>query len=179
MLASLEIRQRQTESVADTLPDSLHPVIRRILLARNITDENSLDLKLGRLQPPAALSGISEAAEILAEAVVSGQSILIVGDFDADGATGTALAVRALNLMAASNVDFRGPNRFEFGYGLSVALVETLADQPPDVLVTVDSGISSNEGVARAREMGCKVIVTDHHLPGEVLPDADAIVNPN
>jgi len=179
LLANRKVRQRETGSVSDTLPDSLHPVIRRILLARRITDEKSLDLKLGRLQPPAALSGIHNAAEILADAVVSGQSILIVGDFDADGATGTAVAVRALNLMAAPHVDFRVPNRFEFGYGLSVALVETLIDNPPDVLVTVDSGISSNEGVARARELGCKVVVTDHHLPGEVLPDADAIVNPN
>ena len=179
MPASRKLRQRQSESVSDTLPESLHPVIRRILLARNITDEKSLDLKLSRLQPPTALSGITEAAEILADAVVSGQSILIVGDFDADGATGTALALRALNLMAATSVDFRVPNRFEFGYGLSVGLVETLASQPPDVLVTVDSGISSNEGVKRARELGCKVIVTDHHLPGECLPEADAIVNPN
>jgi single-stranded-DNA-specific exonuclease len=161
------------------LPDSLHPVIRRILLARNINDEKSLDLNLRRLQPPVAMSGIRKASEILADAVVSGQSILIVGDFDADGATGTAVAVRALNMMAASNVDFRVPNRFDFGYGLSPALVETLADKPPHVLVTVDSGISSNEGVARARAMGCKVVITDHHLPGEQLPDADAIVNPN
>lgn len=161
------------------MPDSLHPVIRRILLARNISDEKSLDLKLGRLQPPTSLSGISEAADILADAVVTGKSILIVGDFDADGATGTAVAVRALHLMGADNVDFRVPNRFEFGYGLSVGLVETLAEQPPDVLVTVDSGISSNDGVKRARELGCKVIVTDHHLPGEELPAAEAIVNPN
>ncbi len=179
MLADRKVRQRETGSAADTLPDSLHPVIRRILLARDVTDEKSLDLTLGRLQPPASLSGISDAAEILADAVVSGQRILIVGDFDADGATGTAVAVRALNLMGATHVDFRVPNRFEFGYGLSVALVETLADNPPDVLVTVDSGISSIDGVARALELGCKLIVTDHHLPGKVLPAADAIVNPN
>ena len=179
MFTKPEVRQREVESGADSLPDSIHPVIRRILLARSITDEAALDLKLGRLQSPAKLSGINEAAEILADAVVDGQSILIVGDFDADGATGTAVAVRALHLMGATNVDFRVPNRFEFGYGLSVALVETLADNPPDVLVTVDSGISSNDGVARARELGCKVVVTDHHLPGKVLPDADAIVNPN
>ena len=179
LLARRKVGQRQTGSVSHTLPDSLHPVIRRILLARGITNETSLDLKLGRLQKPSALSGIQQAAEILADAVVSGQSILIVGDFDADGATGTALAVRALHLMAATRVDFRVPNRFEFGYGLSVGLVETLAGDPPDVLVTVDSGISSNDGVKRARELGCKVIVTDHHLPGKELPDAEAIVNPN
>lgn len=179
MRTSRKVKQRETGSVAHTLPDSLHPVIRRILLARDITDEKSLDLKIASLQPPTTLSGIQHASEILADAVVSGQSILIVGDFDADGATGTALAVRALKLMAATRVDFRVPNRFEFGYGLSVALVDTLSDNPPDVLVTVDSGISSNDGVKRAREMGCRVIVTDHHLPGEVLPEAEAIVNPN
>ena len=173
------VRQRKATAGADSLPASIHPVIRRILLARNVGDETALDLQLGQLQSPAALSGVTAAAEILADAVVAGQSILIVGDFDADGATGTALAVRALHLMGASNVDFRVPNRFEFGYGLSVALVETLADDPPDVLVTVDSGISSNDGVARARELGCKVVVTDHHLPGAVLPTAHAIVNPN
>ena len=179
MHARREVRQRTFETGADTLPESIHPVIRRILLARNITDAKSLDLKLGGLQSPAGLSGIQQAAEILADAVVAGQSILIVGDFDADGATGTAVAVRALHLMAAADVDFRVPNRFEFGYGLSVALVDTLADNPPDVLVTVDSGISSIEGVARARELGSKVVITDHHLPGEVLPYADAIINPN
>ncbi len=179
MIASRKVRQRAPEPGPDALPDSIHPVIRRILLARNVTTATALDLQLGRLQSPAALSGINAAAEILAAAVTGGQSILIVGDFDADGATGTALAVRALHLMGATNVDFRVPDRFEFGYGLSVALVETLADKPPAVLVTVDAGISSIEGVARARELGCKVVVTDHHLPGEVLPQADAIVNPN
>jgi single-stranded-DNA-specific exonuclease len=179
MFSKPEVKQREFGSAADSLPEATHPVIRRILLARSITDKSALDLKLGQLQSPATLSGITEAAEIIAEAVVEDQSILIVGDFDADGATGTAVAVRALRLMGATNVDFRVPNRFEFGYGLSLALVETLADQPPDVLVTVDSGISSNEGVARARELGCTVVVTDHHLPGEVLPMADAIVNPN
>ncbi|GMR14894.1 MAG: single-stranded-DNA-specific exonuclease RecJ [Gammaproteobacteria bacterium] len=179
MITHRDVRQREVESGIDSLPDSIHPVIRRILLARNISAATALDLQLGRMQSPAALSGITDAAEILAHAVVAGQRILIVGDFDADGATGTAVAVRALQLMGASEVGFRVPNRFEFGYGLSVALVETLADEPPDVLVTVDSGISSNAGVARARELGCKVVVTDHHLPGKVLPQADAIVNPN
>src|SRR5210317_1687385 len=179
MHASREVRQRVFDADADELPESLHPVIRRVLLARNIMDDRALDLKLGGLESPDKLSGIQQAAEILADAVVGGQSILIVGDFDADGATGTAVAVRALRLMAAAEVDFRVPNRFEFGYGLSVGLVETLAGDPPDVLVTVDSGISSIEGVKRARELGCKVIVTDHHLPGETLPDAHAIVNPN
>lgn len=179
MLAARKIRRREPSADTHSLPGNLHPVIRRVLLARNVTDAESLDLKLGRLQPPASLSGVREAADLLAEAIVSDQSILIVGDFDADGATGTAVAVRALRLMAAENVDFRVPDRFEFGYGLSASLVDTLAAKPPDVLVTVDSGISSIDGVARARELGCTVIVTDHHLPGEELPNAHAIVNPN
>ncbi len=179
MRANRDVKQREFDAVSDNLPESLHPVIKRVLLARNVLDEQALDLRLGRLLPPTALSGIKQAAEILAEAVVAGKSILIVGDFDADGATGTAVAVRALQQMGAVQVDFRVPNRFEFGYGLSVGLVETLANNPPDVLVTVDSGISSNAGVKRAREMGSQVIITDHHLPGEQLPDANAIVNPN
>ena len=146
MPANRKVRQRESVAASDTLPGTLHPVIRRVLLARGISDEKSLDLKLGRLESPAALSGIQQAADILADAIVSAKSILIVGDFDADGATGTAVAVRALKLMSAVKVDFRVPNRFEFGYGLSVGLVETLAADPPDVLVTVDSGISSIEG---------------------------------
>lgn len=178
-LTRRKLKQRQSQAVSDTLPDGLHPVIRRILLTRNITDESALDLSLGRLLPPNSLAGVQQAAEILADAVVNNQSILIVGDFDADGATGTSLAIRALKLMAATRVGFRVPNRFEFGYGLSEGLVETLSDDPPDVLVTVDSGISSLEGAAKAREMGCKLIITDHHLPGDALPGADAIVNPN
>ena len=116
MLASRKVRQRQSESGSDNLPNSLHPVIRRVLLARGISDENSLNLSMSRLQSPATLKGVQQAAEILADAIVSAQSILIVGDFDADGATGTAVAVRALKLMSAVKVDFRVPNRFEFVY---------------------------------------------------------------
>lgn len=178
MRAGRKVRRR-SGSVTDRLPESLHPAIRRVLLARGVADAESLDLNLGRLRPPGALAGVQEAADILATAVTGGQRIMIVGDFDADGATGTALAVRALHAMGAGHVDFRVPNRFEFGYGLSAGLVETLADDPPDLLVTVDSGISSLDGVRRARELGCRVIVTDHHLPGDELPQADAIVNPN
>lgn len=179
MLAKRKVRRRTGRAATHTLPESMHPVIRRVLLARGVSDANALELKLDRLQPPGALSGIDKAAGILADAVCSGERILIVGDFDADGATGTAVAVRGLRSMGAGNVGFRVPDRFDFGYGLSVALVETLAANPPDLLVTVDSGISSVEGVKRSAELGCKVIVTDHHLPGDVLPPADAIVNPN
>lgn len=179
MRARRSVKQRAFQEDGDSLPASLHPVIRRILLARQISDEAGLDLELGRLEPPDTLSGIGQAARLLADALSSDKKLLVVGDFDADGATGTAVAVKALRLLGARHVDFKVPNRFEFGYGLSAALVATLADDPPDLLITVDSGISSIDGVAAARKLGCQVIVTDHHIPGDILPDADAIVNPN
>jgi single-stranded-DNA-specific exonuclease len=163
----------------DSLPAGLHPVSRRVLQARGVFDAAALALDLRGLHPPGTLSGIEGAAELLAEAITGGQSLLVVGDFDADGATGTALAMLALRAMGCARADFRVPNRFEFGYGLTAPLVETLADAPPDLLVTVDSGIACIDGVKRARELGCRVVVTDHHLPGERLPEANAIVNPN
>ena len=161
------------------MPADLHPTLRRVLLARGLGHPERLDLGLSRMAVPSTLSGIDTAAQLLAEAVTGHQRVLVVGDFDADGATGTALAVRGLRALGAENVDFRVPNRFEFGYGLTPGLVETLAEDPPDLLVTVDSGIACLAGVARARELGTRVIVTDHHLPGEKLPAANAIVNPN
>jgi single-stranded-DNA-specific exonuclease len=179
MMAARRIRRRELPAATDSLPRHLHPVARRILLARGVADADGLRLGLRDMHPPDALSGVDSAAALLADAVSQDRSVLVVGDFDADGATGTSLAVLALRAMGCHRVDFRVPNRFEFGYGLTAPLVETLADQPPDLLVTVDSGIACNEGVGRARELGCQVIVTDHHLPGSVLPGADAIVNPN
>ncbi len=157
----------------------MNPVIRRLLLARGIHGPGELSLELGDMLLPDGLGGINRAATLLADAVTGEQKILVVGDFDADGATGTALAVLSLRAMGCRTADFRVPNRFEFGYGLTVPLVETLANDPPDLLMTVDSGISCIAGVTRARELGSRVIVTDHHLPGEILPPADAIVNPN
>jgi single-stranded-DNA-specific exonuclease len=173
------IVRRPVDGSTDDLPVDLHPVIRRILRARNVTDAQALDLTMGRMLSPSTLGGIGPAAEMLADAITGDQSILIVGDFDADGATGTAVAILAIRAMGGRRVDFRVPNRFEFGYGLTVPLVEALGEGLPDILVTVDSGISSNDGVNAANQRGCKVIVTDHHLPGEVLPAAAAIVNPN
>ncbi len=179
MIGKRAIRCRVLPESGISLPSDLHPVIRRVLLGRGIVDVASLSLGLKDMHLPDTLSGIVTAAELLADAVTQDQSVLIVGDFDADGATGTALAVLSLRAMGCEKLDFRVPNRFEFGYGLTVPLVETLSANPPDLLVTVDSGISCIGGVARAREIGCRVIVTDHHLPGDVLPAADAIVNPN
>ena len=173
------ILRRSIPEVEDRLPAELNPVVRRVLLARGVSGPEQLGLRLQDMHAPQSLSGIRAAAELLANAVTGGQRILIVGDFDAYGATGTALAVLSLRAMGCRNLDFRVPNRFEFGYGLTVPLVETLANDPPDLLVTIDSGISCLDGVSHARELGCRVIVTDHHLPGETLPAADAIVNPN
>lgn len=179
MINSPNIRQRSLPGRPHSLPPDLHPVLQRVLLARGVLDSHSLQLGMKHMLTPANLSGIDAAAELLADAVVDGQKILVVGDFDADGATGTAVAILAMRAMGAENVSFRVPNRFEFGYGLTVPLVDTLKVNPPDIILTVDSGISCVAGVARAQELGCKVIVTDHHLPGKTLPAAEAIVNPN
>jgi single-stranded-DNA-specific exonuclease len=179
MTTRIAIRQRSTERTVDELDGSTHPVVRRILLARGVGSEQGLSLGLRSMLTPARLSGVQTAARLIADGVMQQKSILIVGDFDADGATGTAVAIGCLQAMGATRIGFRVPNRFEFGYGLTVPLVETLADNPPDLLITVDSGISCNDGVARAQALGCQVIVTDHHLPGEIIPAADAIVNPN
>jgi len=179
MNTRIQVRARDAEGEIRGLPGGFNPLLQRVLLGRGIRDASELSLGLADLQRPEGLTGLSAAADLLAAAVTEGQDILVVGDFDADGATGTALAVLALQAMGCSNVRFRVPNRFEFGYGLTAGLVETLADSPPDLLVTVDSGINCLAGVARARELGCCVIVTDHHLPGPTLPVAHAIVNPN
>lgn len=179
MSTSRTIRQREVPQSGPGLPETIHPVMRRILTARGVTDSRQVSLGLDSMLPPGSLGGVRDAARLLADAVIDSRRVLIVGDFDADGATGTALAVLSLRSMGCRNVDFRVPNRFEFGYGLTVPLVETLAVNPPDLLVTVDSGISCIKGVERARALGCRVIVTDHHLPGDSLPAADAIVNPN
>jgi single-stranded-DNA-specific exonuclease len=179
MIDSARITLRPSPDGPDGLPQSLHPVVRRVLLARNVREPGQLDLGMPRLHAPNSLSGLAAGSRRLADAVCEDRDILVVGDFDADGATGTALALAALSAMGSTRVRFRVPNRFEFGYGLTPGLVQSLAEQPPEVLVTVDSGIACNAGVAMARELGCQVIVTDHHLPGDELPPAHAIVNPN
>ncbi|MDX1460675.1 MAG: single-stranded-DNA-specific exonuclease RecJ [Xanthomonadales bacterium] len=178
MNSSPEIRQRDI-TTEDRLPETLNPVLRRVLLARGVSRAEQLDLGLQGLAHPASLSGLDKAAALLATAIQEGRRICIVGDFDADGATGTAVAMRGLHALGARRVDFRVPNRFEFGYGLTRGLVGTLAESPPDLVVTVDSGISCLDGTAAARDLGCDVLITDHHLPGERLPEATAIVNPN
>ncbi len=172
------LRQRACPDGAIDGAHDLHPVLQRVYRARGVADAAQIDHALTRLQPPDALRGLPAAVNILTAAIASNQRIVIAGDYDCDGATGMAVAVRGLRLLGARQVDFVVPNRFEHGYGLSPALVESLRERP-DVLVTVDNGIASVAGVAAARARGIRVVVTDHHLPGPQLPDADAIVNPN
>ncbi len=161
------------------LPAGLHPTLGRVFAARNLHQAEELDYGLERLQPPAALSGMVAAVQLLTAALEGNKRILFVADFDADGATSCALGVRALRLMGAQDVRYVVPNRFEFGYGLTPEIVDVAAQQQPDLIITVDNGISSVEGVARAKQLGIQVLITDHHLPGALLPAADAIVNPN
>lgn len=157
---------------------AIHPLLQRIYSARGVQHERELQYQLANLHKP-NFKGLDEAVSLLADAVVAQAKIIIVGDFDADGATSSALAVLALRAMGLHNVDFLVPNRFEYGYGLTPEIVAVAAAQQPDVIITVDNGISSIDGVLAARELGIAVIVTDHHLPGSELPEADAIVNPN
>jgi len=169
----------RTASSAARLPADLHPVLRRVYAARTVETEADLDYSLDRLIPPAQLGGLADAVTLLEAGITGNQRILIVGDFDADGATSCALCLRALRSMGAANVHYLVPNRFEYGYGLTPEIVAVAAELQPDLIVTVDNGISSIEGVAAAKQLGMQVLITDHHLPGEQLPDADAIVNPN
>ncbi len=159
--------------------DVLPAVLRRIYAGRGVDDPAELDRSLRHLHAPDTLPDIKSAAARLARAIMDSESILIVGDFDADGATSVALALTLLRAMGAEHVDFVVPNRFEFGYGLSPEIVQLAAAFQPAVLVTVDNGVSSTAGVAKANGLGMDVIVTDHHLPGRELPNAYAIVNPN
>lgn len=157
----------------------LHPVLQRVYAGRGIQSTEALDYRLSKLLHYQSLTGIEAAAECLGQAVMQQQRLLIVGDFDSDGATSSALAVNALRCLGAQQVDFLVPNRFEYGYGLTPEIVElALSRKKPDVIITVDNGISSHEGVIAAKTAGLKVVITDHHLPAASLPIADAIVNP-
>ncbi len=160
----------------------LHPLLARIYAARGIESAAELDYDLKSLLPPASLTRASEAAALLADALEAEARILIVADYDCDGATACAVGLRALRAMAAgtaAEIGYLVPDRFVHGYGLSPSVVDLAATMSPDLIVTVDNGIASVEGVARAHELGIAVLVTDHHLPGETLPDAECIVNPN
>ena len=161
------------------LPADLHPVLRRVFAARGAHDASALDLSLLHLLRTDTLLDMERAVVLLSTALRLNQKIIFVGDFDADGATSCALGVRALKACGAQQVEFLVPNRFEYGYGLTPPIVELARVRGAELLVTVDNGISSLEGVAAAKAAGMQVLVTDHHLPGATLPAADAIVNPN
>src|ERR1700729_2669580 len=173
----MEIRRRTHETPTD-FAGHLHPVLRRVYAARGIASDSDLDLSLERLLPVGSLEGLDAATRLLGLHRAAGR-VLVIGDFDADGATSTALLVRALRALRFAHVDFLVPNRFRFGYGLTPEIVAPGATRTPSLIVTVDNGVSSIAGVEAAREIGVPVLVTDHHLPGAVLPRAAVIVNPN
>jgi single-stranded-DNA-specific exonuclease len=158
--------------------DAVHPVLRQVYAARGVLHPAQAEHRLCHLLPPQKLGGLDRAVALLAEAIAGDWSIIVAGDYDCDGATGTAVAVRGLRLLGARRVGYAIPNRFVHGYGLSPALVASL-DPAPQLIVTVDNGVASLAGVAAAKARGIRVIVTDHHLPGTRLPAADAMVNPN
>ena len=176
------IRRRACDDAAQAAsawPEHIPPLLRRIYAARGAHDPEAARPRLAGLLPPDGMLDLDRAGSLLADAIASGRRILVVGDFDADGATACALAVRGLRMLGAREVMHAVPNRMVHGYGLSPALVAELAPLRPDLLVTVDHGIACHAGVAAAKALGWQVLVTDHHLPGERLPAADAIVNPN
>jgi single-stranded-DNA-specific exonuclease len=173
----VKLRVVRRASAAHEVLAELHPVLGRVYAARGVRSAEELDNSLERLLPVGTLEGLPAAVELLI-AHRSGR-ILVVGDFDADGATSSALMVRALRRFGFAAVDFLVPNRFEFGYGLTPEIVALACTRTPSLIVTVDNGVSSNAGVAAARAAGIDVLVTDHHLPGSELPQANVIVNPN
>ncbi|NRN27187.1 single-stranded-DNA-specific exonuclease RecJ [Photorhabdus heterorhabditis] len=177
---NIETQLRRRTAVDDShLPPQIHPLLRRLYAIRGIQQANELDRGVQGLLNYQHLSGVEQAVSLLLAALHQHWRIVIVGDFDADGATSTALAIRALRAMGYRNLDYLVPNRFEDGYGLSPQVVEEVVKKGADLIITVDNGISSHDGVTAAHQHQMKVIVTDHHLPGEILPAADAIINPN
>jgi single-stranded-DNA-specific exonuclease len=176
--APVIIRRREIPSDID-LDADLDPLLQRIYLSRKISSKDELDYGLKNLPSPMLMKGMLEAVALVSEALEQDWKILIIGDFDADGATSTSVMLKGLQAMGANRVDFLVPDRFKFGYGLTPEIVEVAARQRPDLIITVDNGIASIEGIALAKKKGIRVLVTDHHLPGTDLPAADAIINPN
>lgn len=172
--------KRISGEISDSLKQSdLHPVLQKVLSHRKINSTEDIDYALGKLIGFNQLMGIEQAVALVVNAIQHKQKILIVGDFDADGATSTAVCMRALKMLGPIDVSFLVPNRFDYGYGLSPEIVAVACQNKPDLLITVDNGISSIQGVQAARDAGIDVLVTDHHLAGAELPNANAIVNPN
>ncbi|AVF76407.1 single-stranded-DNA-specific exonuclease RecJ [Vibrio alginolyticus] len=171
--------QRRPEPDLSLLPDSIPPILKRIYINRGITDLSQLETSARGLHSYQKLGGIEQAVDLLFQGIKEQKRIIVVGDFDADGATSSALSVLALRMLGSHNVDYLVPNRFEDGYGLSPEVVDQALELGAEMIMTVDNGVSSIEGVRYAKENGITVLVTDHHLPGQVLPDVDAMVNPN
>lgn len=172
-----QIRRRELSTLTDW-PD-LPPILARVLAGRGIRRPEEVPLNLDQLPPPTAMPGLDSAVGLLLEARRQGWKVLIIGDYDADGATATALMVRGLSMLGLPTPGFLVPDRFEYGYGLSPEIVDlAVREARPDLIITVDNGIASLDGVAAARAAGIRVLITDHHLPGDQLPEADAIVNP-
>jgi len=157
----------------------IHPLLARLYAARGVQGKEELDDALGRLLPPTGLKGVQDAARLLADAIAADQRLCIVADYDCDGATACAVAVRGLRMLGARQVSYLVPDRVVDGYGLTPPIAQRVQAQGADVLITVDNGIASVEGVAAAQALGLQVLVTDHHLPAQVLPAAEVIVNPN
>jgi single-stranded-DNA-specific exonuclease len=176
-VTATEIRRRPP-SPSQGFAADVHPILRRVYAARGLQSDADLDLSLDRLLPVGSLEGVDAAAQLLAMHRSTGR-VLVIGDFDADGATSTALVVRSLRAMHFAHVDFLVPDRFRFGYGLTPEIVALAATRRPSLIMTVDNGVSSVAGVEAAHALGMPVLVTDHHLPGAVLPRAEVIVNPN
>lgn len=172
--------KRRDMPVSEELKNSdLHPLLKKIYANRGVTKLKQVDYSLKKLIDFSMLKDIDLAAEIVSQAIMENKRIMVVGDFDADGATSCAVMMRSLKAFGLDNVDYLVPNRFDFGYGLSPQIVDVAFESKPDLIVTVDNGISSIDGVQRANELGITVVVTDHHLAADTLPDAAAIVNPN
>ena len=163
---------------AQLISENVHPIMARLFAARGIESKSGLDTSFAALLPFKDLTGCAEAARLLADAIAANERLLIVADYDADGATACALGVNVLRQLGA-DIGYIVPNRFEHGYGLTPEIVELAAAQSPQWIITVDDGIASVDGVTRANELGIRVLVTDHHLPGDTLPQAACIVNPN
>ncbi|WP_426785438.1 single-stranded-DNA-specific exonuclease RecJ [Rahnella variigena] len=178
MTLQTQLRRREAATGVE-LPADLSPLLRRLYLARGVKESQELERSVRGMLPYQQLDGIDTAVALLQKALAERLRIIIVGDFDADGATSTALTLLSLRSMGCGNLDYLVPNRFEDGYGLSPEVVEQAASRGAELILTVDNGISSHAGVTLAHEKGIQVLVTDHHLPGETLPDAEAIINPN
>jgi single-stranded-DNA-specific exonuclease len=178
-VSARRVVRRPVPSGAGSLPASLHPVLRRVYAARGLRGAEDLDVGLDRMLPVGSLGHVEQAVERLRHARLARQRVLVLGDFDCDGATSTALVVRQLRRLGFDDPGFLVPDRFRYGYGLTPGIVRVAAERRPHLLVTVDNGVSSVEGVAEARRHGIDVLITDHHLPGPVLPEASVIVNPN